>query len=138
MARITSFAALSDFAPGSGVLVVLSGAAGILVGLRIPLDRFWSRSAWTPLRTLQDLLAADFYTERLYRATIVAFVAALARLIDSFDRRVVNGLVDRIGVGSMLSAENLRLGVSGQLQSYVLTVMAGIVLLFTSVSWFFR
>ena len=30
-----------------------------------------------PLRILQDLLAADFYTERIYRNTIVAFVSGL-------------------------------------------------------------
>ena len=138
MARITSFSGLSDFAPSAALLVVLSGVGGVLVGVSIPLNRFWSRSAWTPLRALQDLLAADFYTERLYRSTIVAFVAAMARLTDSFDRRVVNGLVNCIGVGSMVSAENLRLGVSGQMQSYVLTVLVGIVLLFTTLTWFFR
>jgi NAD(P)H-quinone oxidoreductase subunit 5 len=48
---------------------------------------------------------------------------------------VVNGLVDRIGLASMASAETLKFGVSGQLQSYVFTVVAAIVLLVGSLAW---
>ena len=65
----------------------------------------------------------------------MACVAALAGLVDAIDRIVVNGLVNRIGIASMASAESLRLGVSGQLQSYVLTVVLAIVLLFTTLFW---
>ena len=49
---------------------------------------------------------------------------------------LVNGLVNRIGSASMASAESLKLGVSGQLQTYVLTVILAIVLLLGSLSWF--
>jgi NAD(P)H-quinone oxidoreductase subunit 5 len=35
----------------------------------------------------------------------------------------------------MASAESLKLGVSGQLQTYLLTVLLAIVLLFGSLSW---
>jgi NAD(P)H-quinone oxidoreductase subunit 5 len=62
-------------------------------------------------------------------------VAALAGLVSTLDRVVVNGLVNRIGIASLASAESLRLGVSGQLQSYVLTVVLAIVLLFTTLFW---
>jgi len=65
----------------------------------------------------------------------VAFVAGLARLTNSFDERLVNGLVNRLGAGSLSSAETLKLGVSGQLQSYVLTVLVAILLLFGGLSW---
>jgi NAD(P)H-quinone oxidoreductase subunit 5 len=135
MARIDPVSGLAAFSPFTAALVIASSLLGLAIGSLVPLDRFWSRSALRPLRTAQDLLAADFYTERIYRATIVALVAALARLTDAFDRRVVNGLVNSIGVGSLASAESLRLGVSGQLQSYVLTVLAAIVLLFASLFW---
>jgi NAD(P)H-quinone oxidoreductase subunit 5 len=112
-----------------------SSLIGLVCGCLIRLDRFWSRSVLPPLRTLQDLLAADFYTDRIYRITIVAFVAGLARLTNSFDRIVVSGLANRVGSASMASAETLKLGVSGQLQSYVLTLVAAIVLLFGGLVW---
>jgi NAD(P)H-quinone oxidoreductase subunit 5 len=138
MVRIFSLSGITDFSPATAALVLASSLGGLILGSLLPRDRFRSRSTLQPLRRLQDLLAADFYTERIYRATIVAFVAALARFTDGFDQVVVNGLVNRIGLGSMAGAENLRLGVSGQLQSYVLTVLAAIVLLFASLAWMFR
>ena len=134
--RIDPSPGIASFSWFTTALVVASGAVGVLVGALVPLDKFWSRSVIRPLRTLQDLLAYDFYTDRIYRATIVAFVAGLAQLTNTFDRVVVNGLVNRIGVGSLASAEALKLGVSGQLQTYVLTVVLAIVLLFSSLSWF--
>jgi NAD(P)H-quinone oxidoreductase subunit 5 len=48
---------------------------------------------------------------------------------------VVSGLANRVGSASMASAETLKLGVSGQLQSYVLTLVAAIVLLFGGLVW---
>jgi NAD(P)H-quinone oxidoreductase subunit 5 len=136
MVRFDPVAGIANFSIGTTVLVVASSLGGLLMGSLIRLDRFWSRSALKPLRTLQDLLAADFYTDRIYRATIVAFVAGMATLTNAFDRVVVNGVVNRIGLASLASAESLRLGVSGQLQTYVLTVVVAIVLLFTTLSWF--
>ncbi|MEI7666970.1 MAG: NAD(P)H-quinone oxidoreductase subunit F, partial [Synechococcaceae cyanobacterium ELA263] len=134
--RIDTLHGLTDFAPLTTVLVVASGSIGLVAGCLIRLDRFWSRSVIMPLRAVQDLLAYDFYTDRIYRATIVAFVAGLASITNSVDRVLVNGLVNRIGSASMASAESLKLGVSGQLQSYVLTVLLAIVLLLGSLSWF--
>ena len=40
-----------------------------------------------------------------------------------------------IGRLSMQSAENLKFGVSGQLQSYLLTVAISLVVLVTSLNW---
>jgi NAD(P)H-quinone oxidoreductase subunit 5 len=134
-ARIDPLAAIPSFSTASSLLVVSSGLAGALVGWLVQLDAFWSRSLFRPLRMVQDLLAYDFYTERIYKATIVAFVAGLARLTNNADRVLVNGLVNRIGSASLASAEGLKLGVSGQLQSYVLTLVAAIIMLLASLAW---
>jgi NAD(P)H-quinone oxidoreductase subunit 5 len=133
--RIDPFLAIPSFSTSSTLLVVGSGLVGVLAGCLVQLDAFWSRSLFRPLGMLQDLLAYDFYTERIYKATIVAFVAGLARLTNSVDRVLVNGLVNRIGSASLASAEGLKLGVSGQLQSYVLTLVAAIIMLLASLAW---
>lgn len=135
MARIDRVPGIGAFSGSTALALVGSGLAGLLVGSLVPLDTFWSRSVRRPLRILQDLLAFDFYTDRIYRATIVAFVAGLARITNGFDQLVVNGMVNRIAAVSMGSAESLRLGVSGRLQTYVFTVVAAIVLLVGSLSW---
>jgi NAD(P)H-quinone oxidoreductase subunit 5 len=136
MARIDTVPGIATFGPTTAIAVVGSGMAGLLAGALVRLDKFWSRSVIKPLRMVQDLLAFDFYTDRIYRATIVAFVAGLARFTNGFDQVVVNGLVNRIGRFSLASAEGLKLGVSGQMQTYVLTTLVAIVLLLTSLSWF--
>ncbi|AFY27227.1 NAD(P)H-quinone oxidoreductase subunit F [Cyanobium gracile] len=135
MARIDRVPGIGAFSSGTALALVGSGLAGLLVGSLVPLDTFWSRSVLRPLRVLQDLLAFDFYTDRIYRATIVAFVAGLARITNGFDQLVVNGMVNRIAAVSMGSAESLKLGVSGRLQTYVFTVVAAIVLLVGSLFW---
>ena len=135
MARIDRVPGIGAFSSVTALALVGSGLAGLLAGSLIPLDTFWSRSVLRPLRLLQDLLAFDFYTDRIYRASIVAFVAGLARITNGFDQLVVNGLVNRIAGVSMASAESLKLGVSGRLQTYVFTVVAAIVVLIGSLSW---
>ena len=135
MQRLDPVPGIGSFPLPVAGAVVASGALGVAIGAMIPQDRFWSRAIQQPLRTIQDLLAFDFYTERIYRSTIVALVAGLARLTNAIDQRVVNGLVNGIGQLSLQSAENLKLSVSGQLQTYVLTVVLAIVLLLSALSW---
>lgn len=136
MARLDPSPGVVPVSTASALLVVATGVVGVVIGCLVRLDRFWSRSMLRPLRTLQDLLAFDFYTDRIYRATIVAWVAGLAQFTNTIDRVVVNGLARRVGSLSLASAEGLKLGVSGQLQTYVLTVLVAIVLLFGSLTWF--
>ena len=133
--RIYPIAGVEVVGMVSMVAVVLSSLVGVASAAAISLDKFGSRSVFKPLRTLQDLLAYDFYTERFYRSTVVAFVAFLARITDAFDRLLLNRFVNRIGSSSMVSAEGLRLAVSGQTQSYVLTVLLAIVLLLSALVW---
>ena len=133
--RIYPIAGVEVVSLFSMVAVVVSSLVGVASAAVISLDKFGSRSVFKPLRTLQDLLAYDFYTERFYRSTVVAFVAFLARITDAFDRLLLNRFVNRIGTSSMVSAEGLRLAVSGQTQSYVLTVLLAIVLLLSALVW---
>lgn len=129
---VPGLAAINTF---SVALVVASGALGVLAGSLVRLDRFWSRSVLKPLRAVQDLLAYDFYTDKLYRATIVRLVAGFADLTNRFDQEVVTGLANRLGGLSMQGAQGLKLAVSGQMQTYVLTAVLGIVLLLASLVW---
>ncbi len=137
MQRLDPVPGIGSFSLPVAVVIAGSGAAGVVAGSQVHLDRFWSRSRQQAVRVVQDLLAFDFYTPAIYRATIVAFVAALANLASWFDRVVVNGLVNGIGRVSLISAEGLKLGVSGQMQTYVLTTLVAVVLLFSAMQWWF-
>jgi len=134
MRRLEPYFDLGPVSSTAGLLVLASGVLGLVAELALPVSRFSSRSVVRPLRAIQDLLAADFYTDRLYRSTIVAFVAGIAKFTNGFDRQVINRLAERVGLASMATAEGLKLAVSGQLQSYVFTVITAILILFVGLT----
>jgi NAD(P)H-quinone oxidoreductase subunit 5 len=133
--RLESLDGLLAFPLWAAGVVVGSGLIGLLVGAFIPLNKAWSRSLNPVLRWFQDLLENDFYTERFYRLTIVNVVALFSKLAYSFDRNVVDGVLHGLARFSLQSAEGLKLSISGRSQSYLLTVIAAIVLLLSSLSW---
>jgi NAD(P)H-quinone oxidoreductase subunit 5 len=127
MQRIDPVPGISAFSLPVAAAVIASGLIGILIGALSPLDKFWSRSRQPLVRVVQDLLSYDFYTPEIYRRTIVNAVASLAKLTRWFDITVIKGGVDGLGRLSLATAEGLKLTVSGQLQSYVLTVVLAVV-----------
>ena len=136
--RLESLDGLLAFPLWAAGLVVGSGLVGVIAGVLLPLSKAWSRSINPLVRWVQDLLAYDFYTERFYRLTIVNVVAAFSRLASSFDRVVVDGLLHGMARFSLSSAENLKLSISGRSQTYVLTVVAAILVFLSSLSWLLR
>ncbi len=117
------------------LLLVASGLVGCTFGSTINLPRNWSRSVQTPVRLLQDLLSYDFYVDRLYRVTVVLSISLLSRLSAWFDRYVIDGVVNLIGLASILTGEGLKYSISGQSQTYVLTILVGVSLLSVLMTW---
>ncbi|MEO0806004.1 MAG: NAD(P)H-quinone oxidoreductase subunit F [Cyanobacteria bacterium J06643_4] len=117
------------------VLLVVAGALGAGLGFYLPLNRAWSRSSIKSLRTVQDLLGNDFYTEKLYEVTVVRLVATLSSWSSWLDRYVVDGAVNLVGAASLLGGESLKYSSSGQSQSYILTIVAGVGLLVLMTTW---
>lgn len=130
MQKIDTVPGIASFPLPVAAAVIGSGLGGVLIGALLPQDQFRSRSTAPWLRLVQDLLAYDFYTPEIYRRTVVSLVANLARFTRWFDLTVVKGLGDGVGRLSLATAEGLKLSVSGQLQTYVLTLILAIVLLF--------
>ncbi len=120
---------------GAVLLLVGSGLIGTISGAAIDLRRNWSRPVQITLRFLQDLLAYDFYIDRLYRLSVVFAVNQLSRLNAWIDRYVVDGLVNLVGLATMFSGQGLKYNVSGQSQFYVLSIILGLSLLCFLMSW---
>jgi len=94
-----------------------------------PIKLFW--------KPLQEFLAYDFYIQRLYQLTIVNLVNSSARLTAWFDRHVVDGAVNAVGLVTMFSGQALRYTASGQSQLYVLLVVSSLIAIGFLVSWSF-
>ncbi|MDZ8186692.1 MAG: NAD(P)H-quinone oxidoreductase subunit F [Nostoc sp. ChiSLP02] len=88
-----------------------------------------------PWKGLQDLIAYDFYTPNIYRMTIIFTVAQISQLADMIDRFVVDGIVNFVGLFSLLGGESLKYSTSGQTQFYAFTVLLGVSVLGMWITW---
>ncbi|QKD83999.1 NAD(P)H-quinone oxidoreductase subunit F [Thermoleptolyngbya sichuanensis A183] len=88
-------------------------------------------------KSLQDFLAHDFRIEQLYKLTVVFAVAQGSRLTAWFDRYVVDGMVNLLGVASLIGGESLKYTVSGRARHYLLTVFIGVILGIAWLGWMF-
>ncbi|MEM7794311.1 MAG: NAD(P)H-quinone oxidoreductase subunit F [Cyanobacteria bacterium P01_C01_bin.118] len=115
--------------------LIVSGIVGLLLGSTATLSHSLLRSTQRPMRVMQDLLANDFYTEKLYRVTVVFLVSQFSKIVSWFDRYVVDGAVNLVGMASLMGGEGLKYSVSGQSQGYIFTIVLGVSLLGLLMTW---
>jgi NAD(P)H-quinone oxidoreductase subunit 5 len=117
------------------VLLIASTVVGVGLGGLIYLNQAWKKPVKLPWQPLQDLLAYDFYTAKIYRFTIVLVVGLVSKIMYWFDRYIVDGFVNLVGMATVFSGQSLKYNTSGQTQFYALTILLGIGLLGIWVSW---
>ncbi|MGK7897472.1 MAG: NAD(P)H-quinone oxidoreductase subunit F [Xenococcus sp. (in: cyanobacteria)] len=110
-------------------LLIASGAIGVSIGSIIKVRQAWQRSSQMVVRFVQDLLAYDFYVDRLYDVTVVAAVSFLAKFTSWIDRYVIDGLVNLVSLATIFGGNALKYNVTGQSQFYILTIIVGVGLL---------
>jgi NAD(P)H-quinone oxidoreductase subunit 5 len=103
-------------------VLVLTGAFGCYAGAK------W-RPVALPWPRVQALLYHDFYTAELYRRSVVAAVDGFSRVVHAADRHLFDGLVNLVGVATLLGGESLKYSTNGRTQFYALTILLGLVVL---------
>lgn len=88
-------------------------------------------------KSLREVLAYDFCIDRLYKFSVVLGVVQGSRLTAWFDRYVIDGLVNFVGVASIFGGESLKYTISGQSRTYLLTLFAGLLVVLTTAAWAF-
>ena len=114
-------------------LMIASGVIGCLIGLLTPLRRAWERPLNRSVRFIQDLLAYDFYLDKIYEFTVVAFVSTLAKITTWCDRYIIDGFVNLVSLAAIFSGNALKYNTSGQSQFYILTIIIGVSFLMWSI-----
>lgn len=117
------------------LLLAGSSIIGCTLGSIIYLPRTWSRSVLIPLKFVQDLLAYDFYIDRLYRVTIIFAVDSFSKITAWIDRYIVDGLVNLAGLVAVFSGQTLKYNTSGKTQFYALTILIGVSFLALLMTW---
>jgi NAD(P)H-quinone oxidoreductase subunit 5 len=135
MLRLSLLPNLAYLNKSAAVALVISGVMGCGIGATITLNRSMARPIQKPLRVLQDILAYDFYIDKLYGVTVVFVVVSLSRMTAWFDRYVVDGFVNAVGLASVLGGEGLKYSASGQSQFYMLTILLGVGVLGLFLTW---
>jgi NAD(P)H-quinone oxidoreductase subunit 5 len=82
-----------------------------------------------PVPAIQNFFAQDLYVQKFYQLTIVWLIATSAKVVDWFDRYVVDGLVNLVGFGTLFSGQSLRYTNTGQSQFYILSMFSGVIIL---------
>ena len=118
-------------------LLILSGLMGIAIGGAIYLYGMGSKPFQFPWKGLQDLLAYDFYIDRIYNYTVVLLVNRISALSAWIDRYIIDGVVNAFGLATLLSGEGLKYSISGQSQFYLLTITLGVGVLVALMLWQF-
>ncbi|MBD1916686.1 MULTISPECIES: NAD(P)H-quinone oxidoreductase subunit F [Cyanophyceae] len=135
MAQFNLLPAWAEVSQDMALLLTWSSILGAAVGTLLYVNRMVEDPSKLIQKPLQNLLAYDFYTPKLYRNTFVLGVDVLSRMTDWLDRYVVDGLVNAVGLASLFSGETLKYGNTGQFQFYVLTIALGVAGLGILMNW---
>jgi NAD(P)H-quinone oxidoreductase subunit 5 len=126
---LQNFGMLQDLNLSLAPLLVWSSVLGISAsGLIYGLNNV-AKPIKLPVPLIQDFFAQDFYVQRFYQLTIVTLVAVSARLVNWFDQYIVDGVVNLVGVGTLVSGQALKYTTSGQSQLYILLVFSSLIVL---------
>ena len=116
-------------------LLILSSSIGCGLGAFIYLNDGWAKPVKFGSKSFQDFFAYDFYTQKLYRLTVVLAVDLISKTISWIDRYIVDGVVNLVGIVTVFGGQSLKYNVSGQTQFYALTILLGVALLGILLSW---
>ncbi len=122
---------------GVALLLLWSSMMGCFIGAVLYIGQAIPKPIQMPWQGLQDFFAYDLYTPKLYRSSIVFSVDWASRLTDWFDRFIIDGVVNLVGLVSLFSGETLKYSNSGQGQFYLLTIAIGSVAIALALSWSF-
>lgn len=115
-----------------------SSLLGVGIGGLLYLNPNWPKPVSFVQKSIRDALAYDFWIERLYRLSVVLGVVQGSKLTAWFDRYVVDGMVNLVGVVSIFGGEGLKYTISGQSRHYLLTVFIGVMLGLLALGWLFE
>jgi NAD(P)H-quinone oxidoreductase subunit 5 len=125
----------TDLNKDVALLLLWSSVFGCSLGAVVYLGNAVPKPVQFPWKPLQDLLSYDFYTAQIYRMSIVLGVDLVSRLTSWFDRYLVDGFINFLGIATLFGGEGLKYSTSGRGQSYALTIVVGAVLVGCLVMW---
>jgi NAD(P)H-quinone oxidoreductase subunit 5 len=116
-------------------LVIASSLVGCVASASIYLNNNIAKPIQLKPKALQDFFAYDLYTATLYKNTIVLVVGLISQIVAWFDRFIVDGAVNFVGLVTVFSGQSLKYNATGQTQFYFLTIIVGLGFLVMVIGW---
>lgn len=110
-------------------VLVGSTVIGIVGAVFVYLNQSIAKPVQLKPKAVQDFFAYDFYTAKLYKITIIFMVGLISQIVYWFDRIIVDGIVNLVGIATVFGGQSLKYNVSGQTQFYFLSMFLGVILL---------
>lgn len=76
---------------------------------------------------IRNFFANDLYIQDIYKVTIVALVNVTAKSAYWFDKYIVDGVVNFVGLSTIFGGQALKYSTSGQSQLYIFSIFLGLI-----------
>jgi NAD(P)H-quinone oxidoreductase subunit 5 len=77
--------------------------------------------------SIRNFFTYDLYIQDIYKLTIVALVNFTGKLAYWFDRTIVDGVVNLVGLSTIFGGQALKYSTSGQSQLYIFSILLGLI-----------
>ena len=105
----------------------ISSFIGMILALLIYAKKSADQTITIVPEFIRNLFANDLYIQDLYKLTIVGLVNVSAKLTYWFDRYIVDGVVNLVGLSTIFGGQALKYSTSGQSQLYVFSILLGLI-----------
>jgi NAD(P)H-quinone oxidoreductase subunit 5 len=110
-----------------GIIFSISSLVGMGLALIIYSKKQPDRSITLIPEFWRNLFAYDVYIQEIYKLTIVGLVNITAKLASWFDRYIVDGVVNLVGLSTIFGGQALKYSTSGQSQLYIFSILLGLI-----------
>lgn len=112
--------------------ILMSLSAILMVVASVATWMYYRKGNVKPVANpLTEAMANRFYVDELYNAVVVRPLLKISGVFEKFlDIKVIDGFVNGVGKGVSYGSRQLRLLQSGQVGSYILLMVLGVLLLF--------
>lgn len=135
--QLTLLPSIFSLNPVAEMLLMASGLLGFGVGATFAFKRIWLSPVSKIPGFFHNMLAYDFYADRLYHSTVVFAVARISKFAAWCDHYILDGIANLVGFAALFSGQSLKYVNSGASQSYVFTILVSLGVLVVMVSWEF-
>ena len=112
-------------------MLMIASVSLAAIAIAVAINKFSRKPDLQEAEGAGKLLANKWYVDEIYDAIIVKPLGALGKFLDNvIEKSGIDWIVNGVGRGVQYASRQLRLLQSGQVGSYVLLMIAGIIILF--------